>query len=143
MNWWMWCVSGLVLLLAELITPGGFYLMFFGLGAIATGLLVGMYPAAPGWLQWIVFPIVSVLMIVGFRDRMLARFRHDTKADVDSMVGERASALEPISAGSSGLVQMRGTTWRARNAGLAPIESGSECEVEKVEGIVLVVKGRS
>ena len=30
MEWWIWVVLGLALLLGEILTPGGFYLLFFG-----------------------------------------------------------------------------------------------------------------
>lgn len=30
MLWWTWIILGLVLLVAEMLPPGGFYLLFFG-----------------------------------------------------------------------------------------------------------------
>jgi membrane protein implicated in regulation of membrane protease activity len=35
MEWWIWILLGLVLLLGEIVTPGGFYILFFGVGAVA------------------------------------------------------------------------------------------------------------
>jgi membrane protein implicated in regulation of membrane protease activity len=37
MDWWIWVVLGLVLLIGEIVTPGGFYLLFFGIGAVVVG----------------------------------------------------------------------------------------------------------
>src|SRR4029078_2204269 len=37
--WWQWLLFGLVLMVAELATPGGFYLLFFGVAAVIVGLL--------------------------------------------------------------------------------------------------------
>ena len=34
MQWWHWAVLGLVLGLLELATPGGFFIVFFGVGAM-------------------------------------------------------------------------------------------------------------
>ncbi len=34
MDWWIWIVLGLMLVLGELVTPGGFYILFFGIAAI-------------------------------------------------------------------------------------------------------------
>lgn len=141
MSWWYWCLFGLILLLAELLSPGGFYLMFFGLGAMITGMLTLLLPAAPQWVQWIVFPIFSVVLVAAFRHRVLKRFSSGSKADVDSIIGERASALESINAGSLGMVQMRGSAWRARNSGTRTIQNGEECEVEQLDGLVLIVRG--
>ncbi len=35
----MWLAGGLVLLVIELVTPSGFFVMFFGLGALTVGML--------------------------------------------------------------------------------------------------------
>ena len=37
--------------------------------------------------------------------------------DVDSMVGEMAKVLEPLEPQALGKVELRGSTWNARNAG--------------------------
>ena len=34
MSWWLWLVLGLGLTALELLSPGGFYLIFFGLSLI-------------------------------------------------------------------------------------------------------------
>jgi inner membrane protein len=47
MEWWIWIVLGLVLLLGEVVTPGGFYILFFGIGAIFVGILAGFNIAGP------------------------------------------------------------------------------------------------
>ena len=39
MLWWAWLLVGFLLVFAELLTPGGFYLLFFGLAGIVVGLL--------------------------------------------------------------------------------------------------------
>ena len=39
MTWWTWLLLGLVLAALELATPGGFFILFFGLGAIVVGIL--------------------------------------------------------------------------------------------------------
>ena len=37
MIWWYWMLVGLVLLGVEMVTPGGFYILFFGLAASGRG----------------------------------------------------------------------------------------------------------
>ena len=39
MEWWMWAVLGLALLMLEMATPGGFYFIFFGASAFLVGAL--------------------------------------------------------------------------------------------------------
>ena len=38
----MWLAAGFVLLVLELATPSGFFIMFFGVGAILTGVLASV-----------------------------------------------------------------------------------------------------
>ena len=47
MDWWIWILFGLLLLLVELVTPGGFYILFFGIGAVIVGILVAFESAGP------------------------------------------------------------------------------------------------
>jgi inner membrane protein len=143
MNWWIWCVFGMVLLLAELITPGGFYLMFFGIAGMAVGGLAFFGLSGPAWMQWVLFSAISLASIGLFRRKMLERFAsRPGVADMDSLVGESAKAAESIPMGGVGQVIMRGTSWQARNLGEGAIEPGAECEVEKVDGLVLKVRAR-
>ena len=53
MLWWVWILLGFLLLLAELLTPGGLYLLFFGVAAIIVGLLAGLNLIGPPWMQWL------------------------------------------------------------------------------------------
>ena len=46
MIWWYWMVLGLLLLGLELATPGGFFLLFFGVGALLVGGLAIIGAAA-------------------------------------------------------------------------------------------------
>ena len=42
MLWWAWLLVGFLLVVAELLTPGGFYLLFFGLAGVVVGLLLSL-----------------------------------------------------------------------------------------------------
>jgi membrane protein implicated in regulation of membrane protease activity len=53
MAWWLWLLGGIALLGVEVLTPGGFYVMFFGVGALVVGLLVGLQAGGPPWVQWL------------------------------------------------------------------------------------------
>ena len=70
----MWLAGGLVLLLIELATPSGFFVMFFGLGALTVGVLerLGAFEAA--WFQWLVFTLTSVIYLLLFRGPLQKKF---------------------------------------------------------------------
>jgi len=60
--WWHWVVLGVVLTLLELAVPA-FFLVWFGVGAIAVGLAVVALPSLPFAWQGIIWIAVSVAFI--------------------------------------------------------------------------------
>ena len=141
MEWWIWIVLGLALLLGELITPGGFYILFFGIGAVFVGALAGLDLAGPAWFQVILFLVVSVVTLWLFRERLLKATRSATPYTVDSLIGETAVSMEEIPSNAIGKAEMRGTSWNARNIGEKPLARGERCRVERIEGLTLFVRG--
>jgi hypothetical protein len=139
MIWWYWMLVGLVLLGAEMVTPGGFYILFFGLAALAVGTLAGLGLVQSEWLQWLLFSGLAVLSLLVFRGPLLAWIKTqevETPA-VDSMGGETAIPLEDLVPGGTGKAELRGTTWTAHNAGAALLKKHQRCKVERVEGLTL------
>ena len=141
MVWWNWLFLGLVLLAAEMATPGGFYILFFGLAALIVGALAGLELLNTAWLQWLLFSVLSVLSLFLFRNSLLVwmKGREPVGQDVDSMVGEIAVLCEELAPGDLGKVELRGTTWSARNAGHTMLAKGRRARVERVEGLTLWV----
>jgi membrane protein implicated in regulation of membrane protease activity len=142
MPWWAWLALGLGLILLELLTPLGFYLMFFGVGALVLGALASLRLPVPLWGEWLLFSGLSVAAMLLLRRPLLARFHRDgQRLAIDSLVGETALALEDLAVGATGRVELRGTTWNARNFGAYPVARGQRCTVEKIEGLLLWVRG--
>ena len=149
MLWWTWIILGLVLLVAEMLTPGGFYLLFFGASAVVVGLLQLAGIAGPDWVQWLLFSALSVASVAFLRKPLVAKFSAHgigsglPTVDTDTLVGEVAMAAEEIAAGATGRVDLRGSTWRACNRGPDAIVPGQRCVVERVEGLRLDVHRES
>lgn len=139
--WWMWVVVGVVLLMAEMAAPGGFYLFFFGVGAIVVGLLAAADLAGPLWLQLLLFAVLSIGALALFRQRLQAAFHKDAK-EVDSMVGEAGVMMADLAAGDTGKIELRGTVWNARTTSGVALEKGQRCIVERVDGLLLWVRGQ-
>lgn len=138
---WTWLILGIVLMVAELLLPTGFFLFFFGLGGVVTGVLalLGLLPSLVA--QGLVFIGISLFCVVLLRKPLLAKFhlRNRTHA-VDSLVGETAQALEAIAPQGFGKVELRGSSWSALNTGSVLIAADVRCRVEKIEGLTLHVK---
>lgn len=141
MAWWLWVLLGLALLAGEILTPGGFYILFFGAGAIVVGLLKLAGLSMGLAFEGIAFVAISILALVLFRRPLMQRFRPlSPEPRVDELTGEIAVALEPIEAGARGKVEMRGTAWNAENLGPDPIPKSARCRVERVDGLTLAVR---
>ena len=139
MIWWYWMLLGIVLLGIEMVTPGGFYILFFGLAALIVGGLSGIGVAQAEWLQWLLFSGLSILSLLIFRGPLMAwiKTRDKEMPVVDSMVGESAILLEDLAPGGIGKAELHGTTWTVHNSGQALVKKHQRCRVERVEGLAL------
>jgi membrane protein implicated in regulation of membrane protease activity len=138
MLWWYWVVLGLALAALELATPGGFFIIFFGIAAIIVGLLELAGLAVAGWVQWMMFSVIAVAALALFRDPLLRWVRTRDGADtVDSLVGEVAVALGDIAPGGHGRGELRGSAWNARNVDTTTLLAGQRCRVVAVQGLTL------
>jgi membrane protein implicated in regulation of membrane protease activity len=139
--WWHWLVLGLLLVVAEMAAAGGFYIIFFGISAIAVGLLAGAGMAGPLWVQLLLFTVLSVASLLLFRSRLLRWFQVEPQGPpIDSLVGEIGLATEDLAPGGTGRVELRGSAWTARNLGHASIGRGARCRVVRVDGLTLNVE---
>jgi membrane protein implicated in regulation of membrane protease activity len=135
----MWFALGLVLLLIELATPSGFFVMFFGLGAITVGVLQGIGLLGSALTHWFVFTALSVIYLLLFRGR-IQKGVDQPPANIDTLVGELAVPRERILPGQVGRVDLRGSLWNARNDASALIDAGQRCRVTRVDGLMLYVQ---
>lgn len=139
--WWQWLLFGLLLMVAELVSPGGFYMIFFGVGAVVVGLLVGLGVGGGTTAQFGAFAALSVVSLVVFRSRLLKWFQADPQQPaVDQLVGEIGVTDEALSPGQVGRVELRGTAWSARNVTALPLARGVRVRVRRVDGLTLDVE---
>jgi len=137
MTWWLWEVLGLVLAAIELATPGGFFVIFFGISAILVGALVFAGLGGPAWIQWALFPVIALVALRLFRQPLLARIRMRQADDVDSLIGEVAVPAGDIPPAGYGRAELRGTTWSARNVGATSLRAGQRSRVAAVQGLTI------
>lgn len=141
MIWWYWVLLGLFLAAVELITPGGFFFIFFAVSALLLGLLERAGIAGSDPLQWVLFSVLSVVCLALFRKPLLQRMRQAERSDtVDSMVGEVAVATTSISPGQYGRAELRGSVWSARNIGELPFSEGERGRVVAVRGLEVDIR---
>lgn len=134
----IWILAGLALLGAELLLPG-VYLMWVGLAALGTGVV--LMGAGLGFGA----AVTTFLVLLGasLGASVLVRRRrspaHRVNAPEAGLAGRRATV---IAADAMGLrVRLGDSDWPARlPRGVAVPDAGSAVRVEAVDGTVLVVR---
>lgn len=139
MEWWLWIILGLALVVFEVATPSGFFVIFFGIGALTVGVLARLAIVQAGWMQWLLFTILSVVYLLLFRGRLQSRVAMPPSSNVDSLVGVLAIVQERLLPGAVGRVEVRGAAWTARNTSQATLEVGQRSRVASVDGLQLSV----
>jgi membrane protein implicated in regulation of membrane protease activity len=136
---WLWLIGGVVLLIAEVIAPG-FFLMFIGGAAIATGLISAIVPLGLP-LELALFAILAVASArIGGR-RAYAR-RYDYSPDpylndrAGRLLGKVVVVVEPVDS-HGGRVRVGDSQWSARGG---PAAAGERVRIVDVEGNCLKVE---
>ncbi|WP_459794035.1 NfeD family protein [Arthrobacter sp. AD-310] len=137
-NWWaLWLTAFLAFAVVEMITLDLFFIMLGG-GALAA--LAADFAGADGWLQIVVFCVVSLLMIAFVRPVALSHLKKgpaEQRTNVDRLIGEQAVVMEAVTA-DGGLVKIGGDIWSARSE-TGVLSAGQKVVVSAIEGATAVV----
>lgn len=136
---WLWLIGGVVLLIAELIAPG-FFLIFIGAAAVATGLISKILPLGLA-LQLALFAILAVAIVrIGGRRAYSYKYEHSSDPFLNNrvarMLGETVVVVEPVDA-NGGRVRVGDSVWSARGG---PAAVGDRVRIVDVEGNCLKVE---
>src|SRR5512133_2418645 len=138
MSWWLWVLSGIALLVVEMLTPGGLFALFFGVGALCTAVLAAAGLGATG--QWLLFSAISLVLLATLRRTLQQKLEVRPGAAVDAIVGAEVVLLGDVPAGGEGKAELRGVPWSARVASGVPLRAGQRCRVERIDGLTLWVR---
>ncbi len=138
MSWWLWVLAGIALLVVEMVTPGGLFALFFGVGALCVAVVAAL--GAPPTAQWIAFTLVSVVLLATLRRTVKEKLFRENATVVDSLVGQEVLLLADVPEGGEGRAELRGVPWSARVASGTALAKGQRCRVERVEGLTLWVR---
>jgi membrane protein implicated in regulation of membrane protease activity len=141
MPWWAWLVLGAALLAAEVAISTEFWLALVGAAAMTVGLLLTFGLSPPIWSQWIAFAVLAIGFNVFIRRKLNEKLGGSAPGLSPELLGESGVALEAIEPGAIGQVELRGSNWRARNAGEAPLAARMPVRVVGKDGILLEVRG--
>ncbi len=139
MSWALWVIFGVGLLVFEILTPGGFFTVLFGIAAFVVAVLVNFGVLQSGPAQWLTFVILGTAMILALRPVLRKKFESQP-SKVDQIVGGTAIALEAFGADARGKVELRGASWSALCQDPAGVRKGDRLRVIKMDGLNLIVE---
>lgn len=139
----IWFIGGIILMLLEVLLPGGI-VFFLGLGAVLVSAL--LYAGLiEGWLQaftvWFIGSLALVFGLRGVAQKFIPAQVEQGKTDEDlDAYDALAKVCEPIPAGGEGRIAFRGSTWKARNyRNDHNLDVGAEVRIIFRENLVWVV----
>jgi membrane protein implicated in regulation of membrane protease activity len=135
---WIWLIGGVLLLILEVIAPG-FFLVFLGAAAIATGLFTVLFDLGTA-SQLALFALYAVIAVMVGR-----KFYANRTADsTDPLLNDRAGRLVGKSVtvvaavdDHSGRVRVGDSEWNARGG---PAAVGERVRITGIDGNCLKVE---
>lgn len=140
--YWIWIITGVLLILSEFVVPG-FIIFFFGLGSVITGIARLICPISLSW-QIVVFVLTSVLTLLVFRFFMPKIFHGseehigDLPSNEDECAGAIVEVVTAIVPVVGGKVSYMGAEWHAVSD--KPHEIGEHVKIIRRENITLIVE---
>ncbi len=135
----IWFGIGLAFFLLEFVLPG-FILFFFGAGAWIVGIMTLFFDVSLN-VQLLIFLGSSVLSVLMFRNwvkQKIGMTPVSKETLQDEFIGKVARAETPISPGTNGRVEFKGTLWDACSEDR--ISPGEQVIITGNESILLIVK---
>lgn len=137
--WWIWMAIAAFFVIAEIFTMG-FFLLWFGVGAFAAGILA-IIGLAFGW-QLAAFVVVSFVLFAISRS-FAERFTKTQPPGIgaDRFVHKKGVVIEEIdNVKNTGRVRIGKDEWRADSETDEVIPVEKTVEITRVDGTHLVVK---
>jgi membrane protein implicated in regulation of membrane protease activity len=136
---WLWLIGGVLLLIAELIAPG-FFLVFIGGAALATGVIAMLLPLSLP-LQLAIFAVLAYLSArIGGRRAYAMKFDYSPDPFLNDrakrLLGRVVVATQPIDS-NGGRVRVGDSEWSARGG---PAQPGERVRIVDIEGNCLKVE---
>ena len=135
-NPWAWLIAGLLLGAAEMLVPGVF-LLFIGLAAIATGLVLFVAPLGMAWTLMLFGAVAIVCVLIGrkfYGTRDAVSDKPFLNRRADALIGNTYILDEAMKNGE-GRVRVHDSVWRVTGPDMP---AGTKVKVTGVENGVLL-----
>jgi len=142
-SWHLWTITGLLLLIFEMVLPA-FFFASFGLAALLTAAAAATGLGSTAQLG--TFAAASTACIAAVRPffvRFVYRRSDPARVNIHALIGQSASVVDAIGAGDDpGRVKVGSEEWRAISENGAPVPPGTRVEITAVHSATLTVRQR-
>jgi membrane protein implicated in regulation of membrane protease activity len=97
-EWWHWIIAGLCVIGIELIFPS-FTILWFGLGALAVGILKALWPDLSPVAQVVLWPVASICFTLMWFKYLKPKTRSKAAISGEGIVGETGIVIREADAG--------------------------------------------
>lgn len=105
LQWWIWLVLGFGLILLELVLPT-FFIIWFGIGAIAVGIIAGLIPGLSLASELVIWVVLSSLTVALWFKVFKPR-KEDNRWTAEAVIGEVGLLVAPVSEFQKGRVRFQ------------------------------------
>jgi membrane protein implicated in regulation of membrane protease activity len=140
--WIIWLVLILVFVIVEVITVD-FTSLMLAVGSVG-GLILGLIPGIPFWLQVLVAAVIALLLVFTVRPplkRLLQRGGDKTKTLVDALQGQTGVVVLDFNGNPNTVKLANGETWTVKlaDASNPALKEGDHVVVTNITGSTALV----
>ena len=138
--WKFWLIASGVFFIGEIFTVG-FLIFWFGIGALLT--MIASFFITNIFIQAVIFVISSTILLL-LTKPIINKFvsKKTVATNVYEVIGKKGIVTQEInSTHGKGQVKVGNEIWTAVSSEILPLNT--EIEVEKIEGVKLIVKSTS
>lgn len=138
--WKLWLLTAGLFLIIEIFTTG-FLVFWFAVGALIA--MIASFFIANMYVQMTVFLISSTILLFATRGfaESVQKNTPTIQTNVYSLEGKTGKVIEDIvPVDGTGKVKIEGEVWTAKSFNDMPIPNGTNVQIERIEGVKVIVK---
>ena len=134
----IWLIFGLILLLAEISTPGLFFFIAFAFGSVFAAICAFLNYSF--MIQCLALLFGFFVAFLGLRFFVNSKESESVHTNVDALKGSAGIVIKEIEKNGIGLVKVGGEVWSAKSLDNVKVEKDTVVKIFFVSGSKLVVK---
>ena len=134
---WFWLAMAIIFTLIEVFTAG-LTTIWFAIGSIPM-IFLSFLPI-PFLYQVLIMLVISIVLLIFTRPFFVKKLNaNKEKTNVDALLGKIALVTKKITKFEKGEVKIDGKIWTAKSVSEEDLEEGTECLLQRIEGVTAIV----